>query len=92
MRTILLLAGTCAVLSTSSPAQAELEPKSRNTVLFVASAQKGHEWEAYRLAEDRRPVIFDVRGPGRVLLTLRTFAEEEAVSVVLLDDRIILTA
>jgi hypothetical protein len=75
-------------------AHAELLPKSRNTVLFVESGQKGHEWEAYRLAEDRKPVIFDVQGPGRVLLTLRTFAEgaEPAVSVVLLDERIILTA
>jgi hypothetical protein len=76
-------------------AAAELEPKSRNAVLFVESVQEGHEWEAYRLAEDRRPVILEVDGPGRVLLSLRTFASEEAepaVTVVLLDERIILTA
>jgi hypothetical protein len=83
----------CAILWAGG-AHAELVPKSRNTLLFVESAQKGHEWEAYRLAEDRRPVIFEVQGPGRVLLTLRTFAEgaEPAVSVALLDERIVLTA
>jgi hypothetical protein len=73
----------------------ELQFESRNTLLFVESSQPRHEWEAYRLAEDRQPVIMRARGPGRVMLSLRTFASkgvETAVAVVLLDDSIVLTA
>ncbi len=90
----LVYALACAFLC-ARVAHAGLEPKSHNALLFVESTQEGHEWEAYRLAEDRRPVVLDVDGPGRVLLTLRTFGADrgdDAVSVVLLDDRIVLTA
>jgi hypothetical protein len=95
VRTKCFAAAYALVFSSAPDAIAGLEPTSRNAVLFVESAQEGHEWEAYRLAEDRRPVVLRVDGPGRVLLSLRTFAREgaePAVAVVLLDDRIVLTS
>lgn len=90
MRTIAVAIVLSCVVTT---ARAELRPKSRNTLLFVEK-KTGEEWDQYRVVEDRRPVVFQVDGPGRVLLSLRTYAKKSAppaVSVVLLDDKIVMT-
>lgn len=79
----------------ATAANAELRSKSRNTLVFVEKKQGGSEWEQYRVVEDRSPVVFGVEGPGRVLLSLRTYTRKPstpAVSVVLLDDAIVMTA
>jgi hypothetical protein len=91
-----VLACLAHVLLFAPQARAELRLVSRNSLVFVDAQKKGaEEWTAYRIADERHPVVLRVEGPGRVILRLRSIPGEppkEAVAAVLNDQRIVLTA
>lgn len=84
----------CTLLT--SRADAELSAVSQNALLFVTSTEAGEEWKAYRVVRPRRPAVFRVDGPGRVLIAIRSFVEgendEESIAAILEGQRVVSTA
>ncbi|MCK6547917.1 hypothetical protein L6R52_18845, partial [Myxococcota bacterium] len=84
-----------AMLPIARASASELRTISRNTVVFVDAMKSGGEWAAYRVADERRPLIVRADGPGRVVLKVRTIVTpgaKPAVGAISTDDRIVLTA
>lgn len=78
-------------------AQAEtrgIHPNSANSILFIESEIPAEAWAPYRVVEPQKPAVFQVEGPGRLLLRLRGWgdAPSDSIAVVLRDERVILSA
>lgn len=92
---IVLASIAAVVLPVPRASASELRTISRNTVVFVDAVKSGGEWAAYRIADERRPLIVRADGPGRVVLKVRMIVApgaKSAVGAITSDDRIVLTA
>ncbi len=63
----------------------EIEPLSRNAIVFVESTEPGEAWSVYRALDPGQPILLELKGPARLLLRMRS-ADAGAATVDVAQD------